>query len=1435
VRGDIISEPVPGRLCVPVPECGNIEGVFECNGQPLEANLVETAYIRDQKIALFEFEEPPDASGRVDISLTFRQTRGEVCVDAGPLTRLCSKTLVGYDIAPSLNLSSGPGTVTRCQNLIECRDVMPDILLISGHAVWGSSYIDSLAGLWAQRMGLNVALIDVANISAYSAVDIRDFIDDLYDLSCAEHFGDGHLGFVVLVGDAYEDDNVTQMIPEYDGYGGQAEASDHFYACLSGDDDFEDLMIGRIPVGNEQELICYYQKLVSYSPLPAEDWTKRVLFAGGTFFASRDDYVTYFDSMTVYVPPDYAVPRYYRHDFTFDSPGDIAAIQAMKDSIDTGKVLLLYSGDGDKWNWGPDNQRVLRSVDIAGLSNSGRLPIVLSISCQNGWFDNISETYTDGGVDCFAERLLIEEDVGAIACLASTRDADGSASTIFTPQLIKAAFVNGSSFLGELVLEAKTRHLIKLGRVVFVRQFNLLGDPCLNFVLNELPNAAPDLVIRPYDAEISPKFPTPGDQIDVSAQIWNASGVPIDEFDVTVFSGHPDSGGVIVESQILTLSDFWGWESRLVEFSFTGTEAGDMDIHLVADGFGNITELDEMNNIVQLDAYIYPCESGFPVKMDDDIEGQVIADLDNDGRPDILVTSGGTQARAISFDGTTLWHLDNMGLPQWFDGVAPSAFDLNGDGTTEAILTTRAGIFVAEGATGDNIWTRYTDYPVLSPVVTDLDADGSFEVIMGTFSFSFSSIYAFSATGSYRWVHPIGSFGEKLTGIVACDIEHDGSQEIIYATDAGFVTCLRTGVDPPEVAWETNLCVHGITCLAAGDLERDGVIELMAGCDDSLYIVNVADGEINDIVELPCTPTSISLGDLDGDRNLEIVCTSNCGRILEIDNGAVVLNLDTGETTAGCASLADVDQDGNVEIIFASEEGTLRIYNPVSGDVLPPVPMRSLCLSGPSVHYIDDDGKVEIVASSSDSLLFILDLGSEGGRLEWSCQGCTETRTGLYAQPLFGTISEEQTVSGRIDVVGDIIVEPGGALVFHRGADVRLVHDDVYPVGSSPGNCEILVSGSIVATGSPSTQVTFRPISIPCGNDEWAGIRIDSSGTASMSQVSVSGAVTGIECGTSDAYITECTVSNCMLGIKTDGFAPTLDNNTIIGNDYGISANGSDAIIVGNLIRSNLYNGIILSTGSSAVLSNNKVQYTIQGHGVSCYSSTPTFLGGGRYEFNALAGIYLSNSSPTIDSCFIGHNGDCGIKAAYYSDPVISKTSLVGNNMGVGVYVYAHPVLGDTISGLGGFNDIRLNTQYSIYNKTQNQIMAQRNWWGTVNPDPGRFWGSVDFSGWLDMSPAGIDGVPGNLALIQAVYPNPFTSSVNLHLAIGERQLPVSVGIYDVRGRLIRRMPAVMTSGEKKLGWDGTDTYGKPVSSGAYFVQIRSRTQTDTRKVMLLH
>jgi parallel beta-helix repeat protein len=307
-----------------------------------------------------------------------------------------------------------------------------------------------------------------------------------------------------------------------------------------------------------------------------------------------------------------------------------------------------------------------------------------------------------------------------------------------------------------------------------------------------------------------------------------------------------------------------------------------------------------------------------------------------------------------------------------------------------------------------------------------------------------------------------------------------------------------------------------------------------------------------------------------------------------------------------------------------------------------------------------------------------------------------------------------------------------------------------------------------------------------------------------------------------------------MMGIKLDGASPLVDHNRIVGNDYGISASNSAPALVGNNVVSNLYSGIILSNASDATLEDNVVKSTVQGHGLSIYSSSPILLGRNRFEGNSLCGIYLSNSSPAIDSCWIGYNGDCGIKVAYYSDPVIRSTSIVGNYIGVSVYIYADPVLGDTLSGVGGSNDIRDNTQYALYNKTPNVIKAQGNWWGTDSPDPSLFYGSIDYTGWLITSPAGIDDTPAGLALIQRIYPNPFANTVRLQLSVTERQLPVVVDVYDIRGRLMRTLEAGRIPGDHVLTWDGRDTYGNPAASGTYFISVRSATASYTAKVVLL-
>jgi parallel beta-helix repeat protein len=368
----------------------------------------------------------------------------------------------------------------------------------------------------------------------------------------------------------------------------------------------------------------------------------------------------------------------------------------------------------------------------------------------------------------------------------------------------------------------------------------------------------------------------------------------------------------------------------------------------------------------------------------------------------------------------------------------------------------------------------------------------------------------------------------------------------------------------------------------------------------------------------------------------------------------------------------------------------------------------------------------------------------------------------------------------------------------------------------------------------PDMRVLMEPAAYPVIKDSWAGIEVWDGGSLTMTMTTLRGAATGMKCRTDDVYVSECEIEVCGLGIKIEDAAPLVDNNVIRGNDYGISASDALPTIVGNVITENRYSGILMSNSSDAVVAGNEISLTSQGHGISCYSSDPSIVDWNRIESNSLSGIYLSNSSPLIDSCWIALNGECGIKAAYYSDPEVRRTSIVGNRVGLGAYVYADPVLGDTASGEGMRNDIRQNTDYAVYNVTANPIKAQMNWWGDSDPDPSLFTGPVDYSEWLVLPPAGIDDSEDILALIQGVAPNPFGNLVQLSLQVGHGDTPVDVRIYDARGRLVRRLGRVHLPGRTEIQWDGRDSYGSPVGSGTYFLSVTTKRASHSRKIILL-
>jgi len=83
--------------------------------------------------------------------------------------------------------------------------------------------------------------------------------------------------------------------------------------------------------------------------------------------------------------------------------------------------------------------------------------------------------------------------------------------------------------------------------------------------------------------------------------------------------------------------------------------------------------------------------------------------------------------------------------------------------------------------------------------------------------------------------------------------------------------------------------------------------------------------------------------------------------------------------------------------------------------------------------------------------------------------------------------------------------------------------------------------------------------------------------------------------------------------------------------------------------------------------------------------------------------------------------------------------------------------------------------------------------------------------------------------------PNPTAGTVSVRYTVGADYRWVSVAVYDVAGRLVKRLAeSGAQAGEYEAVWDGTNEDGTRVASGVYFVRTRIGTSSFERKVVLL-
>ncbi len=99
---------------------------------------------------------------------------------------------------------------------------------------------------------------------------------------------------------------------------------------------------------------------------------------------------------------------------------------------------------------------------------------------------------------------------------------------------------------------------------------------------------------------------------------------------------------------------------------------------------------------------------------------------------------------------------------------------------------------------------------------------------------------------------------------------------------------------------------------------------------------------------------------------------------------------------------------------------------------------------------------------------------------------------------------------------------------------------------------------------------------------------------------------------------------------------------------------------------------------------------------------------------------------------------------------------------------------------------------------------------------------------------SGVDASSPSLSLLEPMWPNPFTRSVQIRLRLphaGEATLTV----YDPTGRRVRELlSGPLDQGQQVVSWDGRDDDGSRVAAGLYFCALRGRGFAAQQKVLLL-
>jgi flagellar hook assembly protein FlgD len=346
---------------------------------------------------------------------------------------------------------------------------------------------------------LKTKVIDVTSIynefsgGLLDPTAIRDFVKYFYENSPANLkpkylllFGDASYDYKGILKSSSSADR--GKIPPYETLESldmvESYCSDDFFVRIIGNDDRDDLGVGRLNIATLSEAKSAIDKIILYeSKNIFGDWRNTLTFVADDGFTTAQgddgsDYTQQSEELAETVaPPEFVKKKIYIVAYTtvFGSSGRLKpdANKAIIDQFNLGTLMINYIGHGNPELWAHEHI-FLTNESPQFLHNINKLPFIVAATCDFGRYD-------DPQKQSGTEVLLNKDDGGSIGTFSASRSVYAGWNFSIARAFYQKLFVRESGGLlprlGDVMLGIKQDFFYTNDN-----KFHLFGDPTIRII-----------------------------------------------------------------------------------------------------------------------------------------------------------------------------------------------------------------------------------------------------------------------------------------------------------------------------------------------------------------------------------------------------------------------------------------------------------------------------------------------------------------------------------------------------------------------------------------------------------------------------------------------------------------------------------------------------------------------------------------------------------------------------------------------------------------------------------------------------------------------------------------------------------------------------------------------------------------------------------------